>query len=217
MSPSRKIANLEITKREYHIDHMKDFAWEKTIKIKSKGEWHYLAVCQNTKANITIETTEAHANTHIYIICISKDQEKNSLHINSKILHSRSSSTITILSLAGNQADINIEGGIYIGPGIEKSEGYLTEKNIILWKNTKVNVVPILDVHSNDIKASHGASIDKLQEEDLFYLRSKWLTREKSSHLMIQGHIDAILSHFSHDGNLNEIASIKKQIVDYIL
>jgi hypothetical protein len=48
-------------------------------------------------------------------------------------------------------------------------------------------------------------------------LRSKWLTREKSSHLMIQGHIDAILSHFSHDGNLNEIASIKKQIVDYIL
>jgi Fe-S cluster assembly protein SufD len=132
-------------------------------------------------------------------------------------LHSKSSTTITLLSLAGNQADINIDGWIYIGPWIEKSEWHLTEKNIIMWKKTKVNVVPILDVHSNDIKASHGASIDKLSEEDLFYLRAKWLTREKSSHLMIQGHIDAILSHFSHDGNLNEIASVKRKIMEYIL
>lgn len=133
----------------------------------------------------------------------------------SKLLHNNVKSDLMLLSLAGDNAHITVDGGIIIGPGISKPAGHLTEKNIIIGSNTTVNSLPLLDVQSDDVQASHGASIDKLSESDLFYLRAKGLTREQSSHLMIEWYIDSILAEFrDHD---QQVDTIKDDILRYIL
>jgi len=43
----------------------------------------------------------------------------------------------------------------------------------LLGKNIQIKTLPMLDIQSNDVKASHGATIQRLDEEKLFYLTSK--------------------------------------------
>ncbi len=209
--------NIIVDKKQFHIDIIKDASIKKTISVKGSGEIFYLAICTNGSCDVTIETEDENAQSHVFAICPSKDKQACSISITSKLMHSHTHSEMFLLSLAGDHAQINIDGGVYIGPGIEKPAGHLTEKNIILGKNTKVDSLPFLDVHSNDVQASHGASIDKLSENDLFYMRAKWLTRQESWYLMVQWYIDHILTHFNEETELHDIAELKTTILDYIL
>ena len=54
-----------------------------------------------------------------------------------------------------------------------KAEGYLAEENMLLGHKIQVKTLPMLDVRSSDVKASHGATIDRLDEQKLFYLTAK--------------------------------------------
>lgn len=66
-----------------------------------------------------------------------------------------------------------MDGSIVISPDIVKASGHLLEENIILGERVQISTLPMLDVRSNDVSASHGARIEKLDVKKLFYLESK--------------------------------------------
>ncbi len=66
-----------------------------------------------------------------------------------------------------------MDGNIVISPDIVKAAGHLLEENIILGERVQIKTLPMLDVRSNDVSASHGARIEKLDAKKLFYLESK--------------------------------------------
>ncbi|MBR2157955.1 SufD family Fe-S cluster assembly protein [bacterium] len=47
------------------------------------------------------------------------------------------------------------------------------EESILLSKNVNIKSLPVLDIHSKNIQASHGAKIYRLDDDKLFYLESK--------------------------------------------
>ena len=66
-----------------------------------------------------------------------------------------------------------MDGGIVIKPDIIKASGHLLEENVLLGEKVQLHVIPKLDVHSNDVSASHGAKIHRLDPHKLFYLHAK--------------------------------------------
>ena len=65
--------------------------------------------------------------------------------------------------------------------------------NIILSKTAKVNSNPKLKISCDDVKCSHGATVTKLQEEELFYMRSRGINSKNATRLLLQGYCDEIL------------------------
>jgi Fe-S cluster assembly protein SufD len=59
------------------------------------------------------------------------------------------------------------------------------EENILLGDKLKIKTLPMLDVRSNDVKASHGARIEKLDPQRLFYLQSRGLDDTQAKNLII--------------------------------
>ena len=57
------------------------------------------------------------------------------------------------------------------------------------------NAKPNLEVFADDVKASHGATVGRLDEEELFYLRSRGLDLEQARKWLIQGFCKEILDH----------------------
>jgi Fe-S cluster assembly scaffold protein SufB len=87
----------------------------------------------------------------------------------------------------------------------------LLEENIVFGKNVSVKTLPGLSVASHAVQASHGAKIEKINAEKLFYMSSKGLTDRQAQTLVVDGYVNAILSHFDQFSE-KELETVRKMV-----
>ncbi|MEI6672864.1 MAG: SufD family Fe-S cluster assembly protein [bacterium] len=68
---------------------------------------------------------------------------------------------------------------------LDHVHAHLREQNIVLGKNISLTTIPKLNVASYNVTASHGANIDILDQQKLFYMMSRGLTKEQSQTLLV--------------------------------
>jgi Fe-S cluster assembly protein SufD len=67
-------------------------------------------------------------------------------------------------------------------------------KNLLLSEKALVNTKPQLEIFNNDVKCTHGAAIGQLDEEALFYLRSRGVGQEVARDLLVYGFASEVVS-----------------------
>jgi Fe-S cluster assembly protein SufD len=77
-------------------------------------------------------------------------------------------------------------GSVTVAPHAHHSAAAQLYKSILLSKHARAHVKPELEIHNFDITASHGASIGQLEQEALFYLRSRGLSLQAAQKLLVQ-------------------------------
>lgn len=87
---------------------------------------------------------------------------------------------------------INIDTNGHIKQGMKESNISQKTKGILLSLESGISANPLLLIDEYDCLASHGAGIGAIDEEDLFYLMSRGLSREKSEELIIGGFVNPI-------------------------
>jgi Fe-S cluster assembly protein SufD len=75
-------------------------------------------------------------------------------------------------------------GKIVVRKDAQKTNARQTNKNLLLSKNASINTMPQLEILADDVKCTHGATIGQLNEEELFYLRSRGIDREAARTLL---------------------------------
>ena len=88
------------------------------------------------------------------------------------------------------------EGKIYVESTAQKTEAYQLNNNLILDQGANAFSKPNLEIFADDVKASHGATITRLSEEELFYLRTRGIQEKESKELLTQGFTKSIVSQF---------------------
>lgn len=78
-------------------------------------------------------------------------------------------------------------GKIFVRQAAQKTNAYQTNKNVLLSKTANVNTKPQLEIFADDVKCSHGCTVGQLDEEALFYLRSRGISRQAAQALLLQG------------------------------
>ncbi len=86
--------------------------------------------------------------------------------------------------LGGRSTGI-FNGKIYVKPDAQKTNAYQSSKNILLSDDASINAKPQLEIYADDVKCSHGSSTGKLDEEALFYLRSRGMGEEGAKKLLL--------------------------------
>ena len=66
-------------------------------------------------------------------------------------------------------------GGIVIRAGADGSDANLSNKNLLLSDNAELDTQPVLEIHADEVKAAHGATVGQLDPTAMFYLRSRGL------------------------------------------
>ncbi|MBI2579294.1 MAG: Fe-S cluster assembly protein SufD [Candidatus Aenigmarchaeota archaeon] len=95
-------------------------------------------------------------------------------------------------------------GMIKIEKEAQKTISYLSDNTIMLGEKALANSIPGLMIDANDVKASHGSTIGQIDEHQLFYLRSRGLTREQAEKLIIEGFIEPSIEAIK-DEDLREV------------
>lgn len=92
-----------------------------------------------------------------------------------------------VQGLVTGGAESNAVGNIIVQPSAQKTDSRLDMAAHILSKQARANIVPSLRVEANDVKAGHAGTVAHLDDESLFYLRSRGLSREEARRMVVEG------------------------------
>jgi Fe-S cluster assembly protein SufD len=86
-------------------------------------------------------------------------------------------------------------GLIRVGPTGKQTAAYQQNRNLLLSRTARADSIPNLEIGCNDIiGCSHGATVGKVDEEELFYLQSRGLDRATATELIVEGFIAPVLA-----------------------
>ena len=95
-----------------------------------------------------------------------------------------------------------------IKKGCAKSKLSQKSKGIILDLTSAISANPLLQIDEFDVEANHGASIGAIDDEDLYYLMSRGLTKTQSEQLIVTGYMNPIISKINDELIKNYIAHL---------
>ena len=87
----------------------------------------------------------------------------------------------------------------------QKTNAFQQNNNVILNDKAKVNTKPQLEIFADDVRCSHGCTIGQLDEEALFYLRSRGIPKKEAKGLMTYAFANNVLQSV-------QIPTLKKRI-----
>jgi len=92
------------------------------------------------------------------------------------------------------------QGMIYVAPGAQKTDGYQANRNLVLSQDARADSIPGLEIATDDVRCTHGATVGKLEEEPLFYLKSRGIPQAEAERLMVEGFFDPIMQRIPFEG-----------------
>ena len=87
----------------------------------------------------------------------------------------------------------SFEGKIYVDQIAQKTEAFQLNSNLLLSDRAHADSKPNLEIFADDVKASHGATVGQLNAEELFYMKTRGITQEEASNLLVFGFAQEIL------------------------
>jgi Fe-S cluster assembly protein SufD len=78
-------------------------------------------------------------------------------------------------------------GLIKVDPGAQKTNAFQANRNLILSEGARSDSIPKLEIMANDLRCTHGSATSRLNEEHIFYLMSRGLTRKQAMFMIVEG------------------------------
>ncbi|MBA4451999.1 MAG: Fe-S cluster assembly protein SufD [Nitrosopumilaceae archaeon] len=95
-------------------------------------------------------------------------------------------------SILRNKAKSLFKGMIRIKENAAKSNSFLSGRSILLDKDAKSDAIPGLEIFTNDVKATHSASVAQIDEEQIFYLKTRCLSHEEAERTIVEGFLEPL-------------------------
>ena len=87
-------------------------------------------------------------------------------------------------TIADERGRVVFKGRVKVHPGAQKTNAQQLNQNLLLSSQAEVDAKPELEIYADDVKCSHGSTVGQLNEEALFYLRSRGLSFSEAQHLL---------------------------------
>lgn len=124
-------------------------------------------------------------------------------------LAARTTSDLLYKGAAAGSSKTVWEGMIYVDPQAMQTDGFQTNRNLVLSAGAEVSALPGLEILADDVRCSHGATIGKLDEDELFYLQTRGIPRVEAEQLIIEGFFGEITAQVP-------IAELQSEITEII-
>ena len=89
-------------------------------------------------------------------------------------------------------------GRILVQRGAQKTDAKQTNKNLLLSDTATVDTKPQLEIYADDVKCTHGATIGQMNDESVFYLRSRGIGTELARRMLMHGFAGEIIDRVQH-------------------
>jgi Fe-S cluster assembly protein SufD len=125
--------------------------------------------------------------------------------------HHKKGNTVSDLmfkNVLRDSAVTNYAGMIKVEKDANGTNAYQANRNLVLSDKVKCDTKPILEIESNQLRCTHGATVGRLDENQLFYLRSRGLTTDQASDVLIEAFLDPVLARIRVEDVQKEFAAL---------
>jgi len=112
--------------------------------------------------------------------------------------------------IVDGKAHAVFNGKIFVRENASGTDGYQSNKNLLLSNDARVDTKPQLEIFNDDVKCAHGATVGQLEDEELFYLLSRGLNEKLARNLLTYGFAEEVI-------NKIDIESVKNQLDESVL
>ncbi|MGK2848522.1 MAG: SufD family Fe-S cluster assembly protein [Minisyncoccota bacterium] len=147
----------------------------------------------NRSDALTLELTSAGSQVYIFAFFIGQNTDTFSLTINQRHLAPHTISHTLIKSILTDTATLTYDGLIHIGKSAMQSNASQESRAILLSSDAKVSAEPTLEILANDVVCRHSAVTAPLNQESLFFARSRGLSENQAITLLINGFFNEAL------------------------
>lgn len=143
------------------------------------------------KMDLRFSLTGDGSNLKCIILNIGRD--KSNFEFDTTISHigKNTSANLLIKTVLSDHARTNTTNNIDIKNGATKTNSELNHNTILLSPNAKVRTIPCLEILEDDVKAGHGATIGSLNDEWMYYLNSRGISKDDAKILLTQAFIES--------------------------
>ncbi|HWA33779.1 MAG TPA: Fe-S cluster assembly protein SufD [Cyclobacteriaceae bacterium] len=149
---------------------------------------------QLVRNNLTLSIDGQGVDAHLYGLYLLS---KNTIADNHTVVDHRkpnsSSNELYKGVMEGSSKGI-FNGKIYVRPDAQKTNAFQSNRNLLLSEGATVNTKPQLEIWADDVKCSHGCTTGQLDEEALFYLRSRGIPKDLAKGMMLSAFATETLS-----------------------
>jgi Fe-S cluster assembly protein SufD len=136
--------------------------------------------------NLSIRVNGSHAETHLNGLTLANEQQLIDHHTLVDHAVPDCVSNELYKGIASGKSNLIFNGKIFVRRDSQKINAYQSSKNILLSDDATINTKPQLEIFANDVKCSHGTSTGKVDEEALFYLKSRGIGETSARKLLLK-------------------------------
>ncbi len=186
--------------------------------IKPSKDFYRLSVGDNLglviladsgTSEIIVELNRPGAQALVLGVFNSRQDENLNLKVITIHSHANTHAETMIHGLVGGQAQAQIKGLIQIKKNARQVTDFLTERIILLSDKARAIAEPELEIETDEVRASHAATVSSLNKDELFYLMSRGVGKSAAERLLATGFIARVLNRIDDD-------RIRKQAEDYV-
>jgi Fe-S cluster assembly protein SufD len=127
--------------------------------------------------------------------------------------HPQSKSNQHIKGILQKESSGVFQGKIIVFQDAQKTDAFQFNQNLLLSEKAEANMKPELEIYADDVKCSHGATTGELDEEMLFYLRSRGLNKNKAKKILIEGFVNELFDSIENKELKEKLLLTSKKII----
>ncbi|MEK7597403.1 MAG: SufD family Fe-S cluster assembly protein [Patescibacteria group bacterium] len=164
----------------------------KQTKLMFDKPGNYTVFFHNLSGEFDFNIKSSGVNLDILGLFVGKKSDQFELKTNQYHIAPGSTSNLLIKGVFDDKSKFIYQGLIKIEKTGQKSHAYQKNKNLILSSGVYVDSRPFLEILANDVFCTHGSTTGKINEESLFYLKSRGLDQKIAEQLYVSGFIQEI-------------------------
>jgi len=133
--------------------------------------------------NIEVDASNCETNLNGLYLGKNKDHIDNHTVVDHKKPHCNSNEIYR--GILDDESTGVFNGKVFVRPNAQKTNAFQKNNNILLTDNATVNSKPELEIYADDVKCSHGSTTGQIDEEAIFYLQSRGISKKGALKLMI--------------------------------
>ena len=108
------------------------------------------------------------------------------------------SSRQTYRGVADGRGQAVFNGIVVVRPGAQQTSAHQENRNLLLSEDAVVHTKPHLEIDADDVSCSHGATVGALDEQALFYLRSRGIPESQARDMLVLSFAEAVVERIEH-------------------
>lgn len=165
-----------------------------TISLEADASLTLIAILSQgweEKQVITFNLDGQQSSLNFIALILAKDENNFPFETISNHNNVSTHAACYVRSAMFDKSSINYKGMLIIPKKSQITDSYLAHHSLMLSEKAKVVTVPCLEIEADDVSAGHAATIGRVDEDLLFYLSSRGISKEQARDMLIRGFIEA--------------------------